>query len=416
MRELLFLIPVPHGRSVSWLCSEAAQRHLQAVGLLPHMALQKDGALLAPDDLVADVLQSGDEVLAEVQSWDLPPLPERYRRACDSMGTAPHPIALQATRLQAQSPTFDVGGLSLPPPHLPPLLRALKLQGGLKELRLRGCALGDPHGPEIGAALKALPHLTLLDLRGNRLGVAALGHIAEAGEGGAFQCLSELELSVNPLTDASCRPLALLLGCCPALAALTLRGCGFGSGFGTQCRLWLGHELRGATQLRLLSLSYNAIGTAGLEQLLLCVPDGVTRLEVAAIAGRRPLGLTALCDFLRQERCAVSHLTVAANGLNGCGVTQLIEAALLWGRLRSVDASANGALSAVGLRALQAALGGRPHALRHLNLAGCSLQLPPDDAVWAQLGAAVEELRIHGAARWGGGGEGKGRVVTGGVS
>ena len=75
----------------------------------------------------------------------------------------------------------------MPPPHLPPLLRALKLQGGLKELRLRGCALGDPHGPEIGAALKALPHLTLLDLRGNRLGVAALGHIAEAGEGGAFQ-------------------------------------------------------------------------------------------------------------------------------------------------------------------------------------------------------------------------------------
>lgn len=91
MRELLFLIPVPHGRSVSWLCSEAAQRHLQAVGLLPHMALQKDGALLAPDDLVADVLQSGDEVLAEVQSWDLPPLPSVTAARVTAWGRPPTP-------------------------------------------------------------------------------------------------------------------------------------------------------------------------------------------------------------------------------------------------------------------------------------------------------------------------------------
>ena len=79
----------------------------------------------------------------------------------------------------------------------------------------------------------------------------------------------------------------------------------------------------GATQLRLLSLSYNAIGTAGLEQLLLCVPDGVTRLEVAAIAGRRPLGLTALCDFLRQVG--------AMGGMGGMGVMGVWGGWGIWG-------------------------------------------------------------------------------------
>ena len=59
------------------------------------------------------------------------------------------------------------------------------------------------------------------------------------------QCLADVDLGVNPLSDASCRPLALLVRCCPALGSLRLRACGFGSGFGTQCRLWLGHELRG---------------------------------------------------------------------------------------------------------------------------------------------------------------------------
>ncbi|XP_048795486.1 uncharacterized protein LOC125690810 [Lagopus muta] len=132
-----------------------------------------------------------------------------------------------------------------------------------------------------------------------------------------------------------------------------------------------------------------------------------------------PLGVTKLCNFLRQERCAVTHLTVAGNHLDGSDVTELMGAAMFRGRVRSLDASANGAVSAASLRSLQAMLAGRPHALRHLNLAGCSLQLPPDDAVWEQLGAAVEELRIRGAARRGGqkwgGGEGRGAERWGAV-
>lgn len=102
---------------MSWLAERAAERYYQTCGLLPRLTLKKEGALLAPQDLVGDVLQSNEEVsaepspvpgiagnsavpsvtvtalqvLAEVRCWDLPPLAERYRRACQSLAVGKDP-------------------------------------------------------------------------------------------------------------------------------------------------------------------------------------------------------------------------------------------------------------------------------------------------------------------------------------
>lgn len=121
--------------TVSWLCEQAAQRYYQKCGLLPRLSLQKEGALLSPQDLLLSVLHTNEEVriedlkhdsccclifavgfffflvifylfiiygisvldfcfvfqvLAEVCSWDLPPLPERYKKACQSLAVGEH--------------------------------------------------------------------------------------------------------------------------------------------------------------------------------------------------------------------------------------------------------------------------------------------------------------------------------------
>lgn len=47
---------------MGWLAEQAAQRYYQACGLLPHLSLRKEGALLAPQDPIPDVLQSNEEV------------------------------------------------------------------------------------------------------------------------------------------------------------------------------------------------------------------------------------------------------------------------------------------------------------------------------------------------------------------
>lgn len=49
---------------MAWLTEQAAQRYYQACGLLPRLILRKEGALLAPQDPILDVLQSNEEVSA----------------------------------------------------------------------------------------------------------------------------------------------------------------------------------------------------------------------------------------------------------------------------------------------------------------------------------------------------------------
>lgn len=48
--------------TVSWLCEQAAQRYYQKCGLLPRLSLQKEGALLSPQDLLLAVLHTNEEV------------------------------------------------------------------------------------------------------------------------------------------------------------------------------------------------------------------------------------------------------------------------------------------------------------------------------------------------------------------
>ena len=47
---------------MSWLCEQAAQRYYHKCGLLPRLSLQKEGALLSPQDLLLTVLQTNEEV------------------------------------------------------------------------------------------------------------------------------------------------------------------------------------------------------------------------------------------------------------------------------------------------------------------------------------------------------------------
>ncbi|XP_040443918.1 LOW QUALITY PROTEIN: tonsoku-like protein [Falco naumanni] len=388
VQDNVFLIPVPQSesRAVGWLAERAAERYYQTCGLLPRLTLKKEGALLAPQDLVGDVLQSNEEVLAEVQCWDLPPLAERYRRACQSLAVEPHQLLLKVMELQEQSPGLGIGGsLALAPPHLPPLLRALKLQAPLRQLWLRACGLSDDMAADLLATLATLPALTLLDLAGNRLGAQGLRQLVPQHPG-TFQSLEELDLSLNPLGDASCQPLALLLRCCPALTTLRLQACGFTDTF----------ALDGAPRLQTLSLSCNALGAAGLERLLSGLAcHSLGRLELGSVTrpGLRPL-TGALGRYLAQEGCALSHLTLSGNWLGDSDILEVARCLPTCPALASLDFSANPRISATGLRTLLSALEERSRGLEFLSLAGCSVEGPLDDTTWARAASQIRDLRL----------------------
>ncbi|ROJ78831.1 Tonsoku-like protein [Anabarilius grahami] len=104
---------------------------------------------------------SSSQVLAEVCSWDLPPLPERYRKAYQSLGVEENRRVSRLCEVQDSSSCVNVCGLSLSPASLTPLLRALKLQASLTELRITANRLNNDLLPEMMSAVATAFHIQL---------------------------------------------------------------------------------------------------------------------------------------------------------------------------------------------------------------------------------------------------------------
>ena len=85
-----FLIPCgieSDRRTVSWLLEQTSSRYFNCTGMKPLMMIltNKQGALLSAEDCVFDILSNNEETLANVESWDLPPLRDRYASCCQNL-------------------------------------------------------------------------------------------------------------------------------------------------------------------------------------------------------------------------------------------------------------------------------------------------------------------------------------------
>uniref|UniRef100_A0A3Q3A6S2 Tonsoku-like protein n=1 Tax=Kryptolebias marmoratus TaxID=37003 RepID=A0A3Q3A6S2_KRYMA len=403
VQEDVFLIPVPQSEAdsctVSWLCEQAAQRYYQKCGLLPRLSLQKEGALLSPQDLLLSVLHTNEEVLAEVCSWDLPPLPERYKKACQSLAVDENKRVTRLCEVQDGSSSVSVCSLGLGPPCLSPLLRALKLQATLTELRVSGNRLPDDLLPELVAATITMPRLRLLDVSANCVTGDGLEKAVNALKGQsrpAFPCLEELDLSLNPLGDSVSESLSCLLSCCPLLRKLSLRACGLTARFLQQHRLLLACSLTGG-HLKSVSLSHNALGSTGFELVLKTLPlHCLTHLDLSAVR-RGPadhLALEHLTKVLSQEECSLAHLSLAANELTDGSVAVLARCLPLCPTLVSLNLSGNPSVTSVGLQSILMSMRETSRSLTLLNLQGCQVCGPWDREALAGLSELVKDLRL----------------------
>ncbi|XP_051246488.1 tonsoku-like protein isoform X9 [Dicentrarchus labrax] len=404
VQEDVFLIPVLQSEAdsctVSWLCDEAAQRYYQKRGLLPRLSLQKEGALLSPQDLLLTVLHTNEEVLAEVCSWDLPPLPERYKKACDSLAVDENKRVTRLCEVQDGSSSVSVCGLSLAPSSLTPLLRALKLQASLTELRISGNRLSDKLLPELVATTITMPRLRLLDISACHITGEGLEKAVNALKGHshpAFPCLEELNLSMNPLGDGVSESLSCLLSCCPLLAKLSLQACGLTARFLQQHRLLLASALTGTGHLKSVCLSHNALGSTGFELVLKTLPlNCLTHLDLSAVR-RGPADyppLEHLTHVLSQEEVSLTHLSLAANGLTDSSVATLARCLPSCPSLVSLNLSGNPSVTSAGLHNILISLREACRPLTLLNLQGCEVSGPWDSAGLDGLSELVQDLRL----------------------
>uniref|UniRef100_UPI00398EA53F tonsoku-like protein n=1 Tax=Pristiophorus japonicus TaxID=55135 RepID=UPI00398EA53F len=381
VKHKLFLIPVPHGASdacsVSWLAGEAAARYKRECGVRPLLSLTSDGALLSPHDLVIHVLQDNEEVLAEVLSWDLPPLSDRYKRACHSLAVAEDVSISKILQLQEKGPSIDLSALSLTMEHLTPILRALKLQTTTRELRLSANRLSDSAVGELLASLATMPNLTLLDLSSNHIthqGLRKLCGPDTHATDSPFQSLEELNLGLNPLGDSSSQSIASLLRSCPVLSTLRLQACGLTAKF--LQHFALSCTMKGSRHLKTLNLSHNALGLKGVQFLLKSLHHEVlSSLEMAAVLGDqadRPF-VELVVKYLAQDGCTLTHLNLSENSLTDDSISDFARCLPSFPSLAFLDLSQNSAISSGGLEMLLAACGERDSWMEVLELSGCSL-------------------------------------------
>ncbi|KAG9472892.1 hypothetical protein GDO78_016075 [Eleutherodactylus coqui] len=398
----VFLIPIPYSdgdtREVSWLAEQASQRYYQSCGLLPRLTLKKEGALLAPQDVILHVLQSNEEVVAEVHSWDLPPLTDRYKKACESLAVEENDLVRKALKQQETSSSMFLCRLSLSGHHLCPVIRALKLQSSLRQLHLSGNLLGNAEVEELLSMLGTMPNLTHLNLSCNHLtheGIRKLVPAPGSPDFTALENLEELDLSMNPLGDGLSQPLASLLHHCPVLSTLQLQSCQLSAKFLQQYRLLLANAFQGALHLKNLSLSHNPLGSTGVELVLKTIPhETISRLELRAVTADDDLIMEPLVKYLTQDGCVLSYLALSSNHLSDESVRDLARCLPVCSSLTSLDLSGNPKIRANGLQYLLNGIKERNIEMQELNLTGCSIHGPFNSCLLDGLSTHLQELRI----------------------
>ncbi|XP_014664126.1 PREDICTED: tonsoku-like protein [Priapulus caudatus] len=186
----VFLIPLPRHeadeRRISWLAGEASQRYYAANGRRPQLTLYtKDGAALGSDDIVTDLVTNNEEIVASVETWEMPPLAERYASACEAARTPRYNNITTASRMADSTHCLRLRDLAMRLHQARPLLRSLPGQYALTILDLSGNRLGDEGCKELGLALPSLDALATLNLLGNEVTQRGLRELVDGGSAGA---------------------------------------------------------------------------------------------------------------------------------------------------------------------------------------------------------------------------------------
>ncbi|XP_072013622.1 tonsoku-like protein [Amphiura filiformis] len=432
IQDKMFLIPIPtrDERSMNWLAEEAGRRYYNSCGLKPKLVLcTQEGAEFSPDDMVTDLLTNNEEVLGKVDQWDLPPLLERYKRACENAKTKEHPLIRGSIQLSQNTSTLTLANHALSSNHCTPLFLALQCQYSLKKLLLPGNRIGDSAISSLIGALGTLPNLSHLDLSGNEISQEGLkvfhevlcggralegqGVVARAGGGDnqkILQMLEELNLGYNPLSDACALYVSSLVKHCPLLAKLGLQSCDLSMKFFQLHRRALTEAFQGATNLHTIQVSHNALGSTGVELLLKCLSaNAIVSLDLSCVIPTAVGNNLAkhMASYLGQSDCVLKELLLSGCHLSDEDCQDLARCIPFSKHLTALDLSANPKITAVGIAEVLNTFTRSSLPLEKFDVSGCGLKTPlSTDAMDAVAGIlekkaeggqpALRELKMSG--------------------
>ncbi|EDV26008.1 uncharacterized protein TRIADDRAFT_55679 [Trichoplax adhaerens] len=328
IQDKTFLIPCGtenDRRTVSWLLEQTSNRYFNCTGMRPLVMIlsNKQGALLSAEDCLFDVLSNNEETIANVESWDLPPLKDRYVSCCQNLDIEPHSQVIMALDTEMRSQSLDLKNTLLNDNDLLPISQSLQGFTLITTLVLSGNCIGDKGFKLLAPIFKTAHNLVTVDLASNGITDDGLNYFVDYAFSGtttdtyntSLGKLQELNLSFNPLGDGSSTALASLLNNCKRMVKLYIESCLLTPAVMNH-REGLKHGLKHANGLQSLSLSGNHLGSVGMQHLLDCLPCtslvwlGLNSIDVELRDGGV---MTSLKDYLLKSECALTTLELAGN-------------------------------------------------------------------------------------------------------
>ncbi|KAH8234854.1 hypothetical protein KR032_004237 [Drosophila birchii] len=223
VQDEFLLVPIErkklHDINMRWLAEEAGRRYNKQIlcliriaifrltGLTPLLRLKTaDGFAYEETDAVSVALEQ-NMLMATILDWKISPLSQRYEEMCHQVQkTVDNKVKLLLERSQSTQ-MLELSGLWMRASQTEPVFKALLHQARLTVLDLSRNFIGNEGCQQLAKALPTLLQLKALRLECNAIGYQGLEALL-CGQGmDKLELLDELNLSKNPLGNASLRML-----------------------------------------------------------------------------------------------------------------------------------------------------------------------------------------------------------------
>ncbi|XP_068149449.1 LOW QUALITY PROTEIN: tonsoku-like protein [Drosophila tropicalis] len=211
VQDEFLLVPIERRKlqdiNMRWLAEEAGRRYNKLTGLTPMLRLKTaDGFAFEETDSVSVALEQ-NMLLSTILDWKISPLSQRYEEMCHQLQkSVDEKIKLLLERSQ-NTQVLDLAGLWLRPSQTEPIFKALLHQARLTELDLSRNFIGDDGCQQLAKSLPTLMQLKTLKLKSNAISNHGLESLLCGPGMEKLEQLEELQLSQNPLGNASVRVL-----------------------------------------------------------------------------------------------------------------------------------------------------------------------------------------------------------------
>ena len=314
IQDSLLLVPVPlfdTSLSVSWLLEEISKRYYSQKGIRPKITLSTaEGAILDENDKLSMVLSKDQEqVIASVKEWELPPITERYKQSCISLGVNEYfNIAVNLKKAESSGILNLSRSYIKTSKDLNPVFRAIQHQKGLHTIDLSNCRVRDEAVEMLINILPSIPSLRTLNLQCCCLTSNGLHILIEAlsndsclvGKG-----LSELNLSFNNLSGTKFDDLIKLVSL-KSLSKLNINN--------SKLKIFDQSSSGVSSRINELELNYSTIHIPALSSLTSLVPH----LSKLSLRGLNPVqdlsgfltdSLSSL--FLAADKCILQYIDLS---------------------------------------------------------------------------------------------------------